>query len=68
MENVVKMKWKTCDNRVYDALGLSVLEKQIIEESSSILLNTSNLKDGLYWVKVHVAGKQVFADKLIIIH
>jgi len=53
---------------IYDALGLSVLEKTIPEKSRSILIDTSELKDGLYWVKVHVAGKKVLADKLIIIH
>ncbi|MCF8245152.1 MAG: zinc-dependent metalloprotease [Saprospiraceae bacterium] len=52
---------------IYDALGMSVLEKIIPKKSRSILINTSELKDGLYLVKVQVAGKQVFADKLIII-
>lgn len=53
---------------VFSSIGHILKENILSMDQSSIKLNTSNWKEGIYFIKIHSGDQELFSDKIIIIH
>lgn len=66
LQGIKQAKWQHgLEINIYNSLGSLVLFQTIDEDLSFIQLNTSNLSNGLYFVKLLQEGKTLCTQKLI---